>query len=44
MIFWSMIGVNKITNLGIDFRLNYRFWDLYYGKNAKVGKKLLSVA
>lgn len=30
--FWAVIGVNKITDINIDFGLNHGFWSSYYKK------------
>lgn len=40
MHFYSLININKITDLNIDFGLNYA---IYNRENARVGKSLLLV-
>lgn len=44
MHFCFVIGVNKITDLDIDFRFYYRLQDLSNGKNKKVDRSSILVA
>lgn len=41
--FWLVIGFNKIVNLGIDFELTHKFYNLYDGNNTRIDKKSLPV-
>lgn len=43
MHFYSLININKITDLNIDFGLNYAFQGIYNEENARIGKSLLLV-
>lgn len=43
MHFCFLININKITDLSIDFGLNYTFQGTYNRENARIGKSLLLV-
>lgn len=43
MHFYFLININKITDLNIDFGLNYAFQGIYNRENVRVGKNLLLV-
>lgn len=42
--FYSIIDINKIANLSINFRFNDGLLGLWNRKNARVGISLLSIA
>lgn len=43
MHFCFLININKITDLNIDFGLNYTFQGIYNRENTRISKSLLLV-